>query len=114
MRRVLDDHSLLQSLNSHLTIFYEVNSLLFVFQRFLFHSSLVLESILFSDTSMYFVLCHLFPVSRSMLANIHTISKVAGVFTRAYASTLPMSKVIGSTADAKVTKDFSNAYPIGM
>ena len=49
-----------------------------------------------------------------MLANIHTISKVAGVFTRAYASTLPMSKVIGSTADAKVTKDFSNAYPIGM
>ncbi len=42
------------------------------------------------------------------------VQKTVPTLARGYASTLPMSKVIGSTADAKVTKDFSNAYPIGM
>ncbi|KAK8797377.1 hypothetical protein WA158_004585 [Blastocystis sp. Blastoise] len=48
----------------------------------------------------------------NMLANLRSVSKASSIFVRAYSSTLPCSKVIGSTSDAKITKDLSQAYPI--
>ena len=48
-----------------------------------------------------------------MLPSFRTMGKCAPALSRAFRATACRSSVIGSTADAKVTKDLGTAYPIG-
>ena len=48
-----------------------------------------------------------------MLPAMRMMGKNAPVLSRAFRATAARSSVIGSTADAKVTKDLGTAYPIG-
>ena len=51
--------------------------------------------------------------SVDMLPAMRMMGKNAPVLSRAFRATVARSSVIGSTADAKVTKDLGTAYPIG-
>jgi len=48
-----------------------------------------------------------------MLPTLRLLGKSTPALTRAFRATACRSGVIGSTADAKVTKDLGTAYPIG-
>lgn len=48
-----------------------------------------------------------------MLPTFRLMGKSTPALTRAFRATACRSGVIGSTADAKVTKDLGTAYPIG-
>ena len=49
-----------------------------------------------------------------MLSAFRIMGKSAPALSRAFRATACRSSVIGSTADAKVTKDLGTAYPIGI
>lgn len=49
-----------------------------------------------------------------MLPTFRLMGKSTPALTRAFRATACRSGVIGSTADAKVTKDLGTAYPIGI
>ena len=49
-----------------------------------------------------------------MLPSCRILGKTAPALTRAFRATACRSAVVGSTADAKVTKDLGTAYPIGQ
>ena len=49
-----------------------------------------------------------------MLPTFRLMGKSTPALTRAISATACRSGVIGSTADAKVTKDLGTAYPIGI
>ena len=49
-----------------------------------------------------------------MLPSFRIMGKSAPALTRAFRATACRSAVVGSTADAKVTKDLGTAYPIGL
>ncbi len=49
-----------------------------------------------------------------MLPAFRIMGKSAPALSRAFRATACRSSVIGSTADAKVTKDLGTAYPIGI
>ena len=49
-----------------------------------------------------------------MLPTLRLMGKSTPALTRAFRATACRSGVIGSTADAKVTKDLGTAYPIGI
>jgi hypothetical protein len=48
-----------------------------------------------------------------MLPSFRTIGKSVPALSRAFRATASRYSVVGSTADAKVTKDLGTAYPIG-
>ena len=49
-----------------------------------------------------------------MLPTFRLMGKSTPALTRAFRATACRSGVIGSTVDAKVTKDLGTAYPIGI
>ena len=49
-----------------------------------------------------------------MLPAFRLMGESTPALTRAFRATACRSGVIGSTADAKVTKDLGTAYPIGI
>ena len=52
-------------------------------------------------------------IALEMLPTFRLMGKSTPALTRAFRATACRSGVIGSTADAKVTKDLGTAYPIG-
>ena len=77
----------------------------------LFHAFISVDNQFCLFTRFLFSL-HLYIVD--MLPSFRIMGKSAPALTRAFRATACRSAVVGSTADAKVTKDLGTAYPIGL